>query len=251
MTAPQKLLYIGAGEYHFEVTRHFSSTKEFVFIDTQPRSCFESSELVFNEEMYYASFIPRLTESAANHGFTLERTEELDNNYFTKIFSWIQRIKYFGRIKQTFPHVCPALLTFFNSFTGQKIKYYISTNILYNMCPELEKDIASSEGLIISGFHPHKVLLQHLSAPVPLYCYDSTIYKEDEKYVDDFDNVVYWMFQNLDQVSNYFSSLYLVGTETGDLCRYSTIEALDAESEKRRRVVWESSYCLSLESSFV
>lgn len=251
MTAPQKLLYVGAGENHFEVTRHFSSTKEFVFIDTQPRSYFESSELVFNEQMYYESFLPRLMQTVAENGFTLERKEELDANYFTKIFSWIQRIKYFGRIKQTFPHLCPTLLTFFNAFTGQKIKYYISTNILYNMCPELEKDISSSEGLIISGFHPHKVLLQYLTAPVHLYCYDSTIYKEDEKFVDDLDNVVYWMFQNLDQVSNYFSPLCLVGSETGDLCYFSDIERLEEETQKRRKVQMELLYYHSLSSSFV
>ena len=41
MNHPKKLLYIGAWD-HISPVMHFPKTKEFIFIDTQPRSEFDN-----------------------------------------------------------------------------------------------------------------------------------------------------------------------------------------------------------------
>ena len=168
MVISSKILYIGTG-LHLDVLKHFDSTKEFIFVDIQPRSEFDSPDS-FYEGFYRKNFYPKLIELAREFGFELEKSEELDPEYFVNILDIAQRIKWLNNVKETFPNICPTLLIFFNSITGQKLKYYISTNILYNMCWDLENDISSSEGLIISGYHPNKILLNYIPFPINLYC---------------------------------------------------------------------------------
>jgi hypothetical protein len=230
MNTSNKILYIGTG-LHLDVLKHFESTKEFIFVDVMPRSEFDSPDS-FYEGFYRNNFYARLIELANGYGFVLEKTEELDPEYFVNILDIVQRIKWLGKVKETFPNICPTLLTFFNQQTGQKLKYYISTNILYNMCWDLENDIRSSEGLIISGYHPNKILLKYISFPLNLYCYDGTCYKINDDEEDDFDNLVYWLFHNLEWVTKYFSNIYLVQNDSGIMIKYNNMEELDVEVKK-------------------
>ena len=224
MFASSKILYIGAG-LHFKPLKHFKSTKEFVFVDVQPRSEFDSADS-FREEFYKKNFYSELIMLANEYGFELEKSIELDQEYFVNILDFSQRIRWIGKVNETFPNICPSLLIFFNSNTGQKLKYYISTNILYNMYWDLENDIRSAEGLIISGYHPDKKILDFISNPINLYCYDKTAYKLDDEEVDDFNNLVYWMFENLDMVSKYFLNIYLVRKDNGIITKYDDIIAI-------------------------
>lgn len=230
MSTSNKILYIGAG-LHLDVIKHFESTKEFVFVDVQPRSEFDSPDS-FYEGFYRKNFYSKLIELVKEVGFELEKSVELDPEYFVNLLDITQRIKWLNKVKETFPNICPTLLVFFNHITGQKLKYYISTNILYNMCWDLENDIRSSEGLIISGYHPNKILLNYVSFPINLYCYDGTCYKIDDEDEDDFDNLIYWMFHNLDWVDKYFSNIYLVNKENGIMTKYYNIEQLDIDVKK-------------------
>ena len=225
MKTSSKILYIGDG-LHFEPLKQFELTKEFIFVDIKPRSEFDSPDS-FYEGFYRKQFYCELIELANKYGFELEKSEELDSNYFVNILSIVQRIKWLGKVKETFPYITPTLLIFFNPTTGQKLKYYISTNILYNMCFDLENDIRSCEGLIISGYHPDNKLLNYISHPINLYCYDETCYKLDDEEVDDFNNLVYWLFNNLDMVSNYFLNIYLVRRENGIITKYDNMNELD------------------------
>ena len=138
-----------------------------------------------------------------------------------------QRVYWFGRIKEMFPHICPTLLTFFNHKTGQKLKYYISTNILVNMCWDLENDIANSDGLIISGYHPDKKLLEYIGNPINLYCYSGTCYKLDDDEVDDYDNLIYWSFNNLKLVNKYFNQIYMVNKHQGNIVQCENISLMN------------------------
>jgi hypothetical protein len=233
MSISNKILYIGTG-LDLEPLKQFELTKEFVFVDVMPRSEFDSPDS-FYEGFYRKNFYSKLIELANEYGFGLEKTEELDPDYFTNILDLVQRIKWLGKVKETFPNICPTLLVFFNHNTGQKLKYYISTNILYNMCWDLENDITSSDGLIISGYHPNKKILEYITNPINLYCYDGTCYKVNDDEVDDFDNLVYWMFANLDKVSNYFSNIYLVERKTNTVIKYDDIEILDNDVNNKRK----------------
>lgn len=91
----------------------------------------------------------------------------------------------------TFPDINPCLMIFYNNKTLQTIKYYISTNIKVDMCKILEKDILESTGIIISGYHPDKIILDYVSIPIKLYCYSNTCYYLDVDDVDDIDNLIY------------------------------------------------------------
>ena len=114
---------------HLEPLKNFEFTKEFVFVDVQPRSEFDSSDS-FYEGFYRKFFVPELIDLSNKYGFQLEKTEELDSNYFVNILNLTQRILWLNNVKETWQYICPTLLTFFNSTTGQKLKYYISTNII-------------------------------------------------------------------------------------------------------------------------
>ncbi|MEI6188569.1 MAG: S8 family serine peptidase [Alphaproteobacteria bacterium] len=41
-----------------------------------------------------------------------------------------QRIKWIGRVIETFPQINPTMAVFYNYKTSQQLKYYLSTNIL-------------------------------------------------------------------------------------------------------------------------
>ncbi len=209
-----KLLYIGSG-LHLEPIKHFPETKEFVFVDTQPRSEFDVQNS-FYDGFYRKNFYSGLMSTMDGLDFILEKTEELDSEYFTNILSLSQRISWLGNVKQTFPYICPTLLVFFNYKSGQKLKYYISTNILYNMYFDLENDIKSSDGLIVSGYHPDKILLNYLTPQINLFCYDRTCYKIDPNEIDNLDNLINWAFENPDKINNYFSNIIIVERENGN-----------------------------------
>ena len=228
-----KIIYIGAG-LHLEPLKHFNSTNEFIFVDTLPRSEFDTCN--FNEGFYHKNFHLELIKKAKEYDFKLEKVEELEPKYYVNILSLTQRIKWVGIIKETFPNICPKLITFYNYNTEQKLKYYISTNILYNICVDLKNDIRTSTGLIISGYHPHKKILNYIIKPINLYCYDKTAYKLEDNQVDDLNNLIYWMFKNLTMVKKYFSNIYMVDEENGFITEYSDIVQLDNELKNRIKI---------------
>lgn len=171
---PKKLLYIGAG-CHIQPVRHFPHTREFIFMDTQPRSEHDR-ENVFRSCFYRHRFYKRMVRMWSQYGFSLLSTTVLDKTYHTTLQ---MDSSYDDHIKPFYPHMNPTLLSFSNPVTNQTIRYYISTNINYNMCPVLQKEIEETEGLIVSGYFPNKVLLDHLPKFIPFYCYISTCYSHD------------------------------------------------------------------------
>ena len=93
MTHANKILYIGAG-CHIEPVSHLTETKEFVFIDTQPRSEYETLDPSFDSQYYRYQFLINLEAECSNYGFELETSCEFDNNYFNQIISWKQYFFY-------------------------------------------------------------------------------------------------------------------------------------------------------------
>lgn len=221
---PTKLMYIGSG-LHLKSLIHFPNTKEFVFVDTQPRSEFDSKS--FDKGFFRRNFIPDLILKADSFGFVLESTNELDSEYFTEILSFKQRFQWIGIVKETWEYICPTLMVFYNFKTGQKLKYYVSTNILFNMNFDLEEDLKSSEGLIISGYHPDKKLLKYIKNQITLYCYSETGYLIEPDEIDNFDNIVYWMFNNPDEFDNYFNKIFVCDNLLGNLIESKDIWDMD------------------------
>ena len=165
-----RIAYFGAWN-HLQVVKDLLSrgVKEFVCIDTQPRS--ECDGLTFDPEMYREGFYKELLESCKRFGFQHIASTVLDTGYGAKI-------GYDG--SGGYEHICPTLLKFRNAETDQTLHYYISTNILYNMCAPLVEDLRGCDGLILSGYFPEKRILDYLPADVEFYCYSNTVYRRDE-----------------------------------------------------------------------
>ena len=204
-----KILYIGSWD-HFEVTRHFDKISEFVFIDTQPRSEFDCE--IFDPEMYRTRFYDYILKKSKKIGFELISTTILDQKYSYKI-----------KADPDIPFICPTLLTFEKAATStnikQTIRYYISTNIMYNMCDMLESDIKTCDSIILSGYLPHKLILNILSSDITIYCYTQTVYGFDPAY--DIDNVIS-VLQDVEK--NYIIICYSTGAE---LFKCNTIQQVE------------------------
>ncbi len=178
-----RVAYLGTW-HHIQVTVDLlkKGIKEFVCIDTQPRS--EWDETSFFPEFYRTKFTKQLLETCKTFGFEHISSTVLDAYYIHKIGISSEVIdtelrKRFN-VNTISSDACPTLLKFRNAKTGQTLHYYISTNILYNMCPTLEEDLRGCSGLIISGYFPHKTILTYLPKDIEFYCYSKTVYRSDE-----------------------------------------------------------------------
>ena len=197
-----KIMYIGAG-LDLNPIDDLKKANEFIFVDTLPRSEFDR-EGKFRDYYYRDDFVDCLKDKCKQKGFILLYEEDLEPQYFTKILSWYQRIVWLNKVKQTFPYICPTRLIFFNNNTNQTLKYYVSTNIDYNMPIDcLFKDLQSCDGWIVSGFHPPKILTFFIYMPLIFYGYSSTVYKvEDEEREE---TLISWMVD----VSRYFKLAFI------------------------------------------
>lgn len=221
---PHKLLYLGTG-YHIDPVKHFPQTKEFIFVDTRSRSEWDKTR--FYSGFYSHNFNNILVESCKKYNFSLEKSIELDSSYYTKIMNWKQRLYYFCRIKETFPDINPTLHIFKNKQTDQIIKYYTSTNIIFNMNKFLEADISNSDGLIISGYHPDKKLLEYIKKPINLYCYTQTLYKCEPEEIDNLNNIFILLFSDKNLISKYFNSIYSINIINGKIIKCDDVSDLD------------------------
>jgi hypothetical protein len=193
------MLYFGAG-LHIEVVTHFSQIKEFVFIDVQPRSEFDPLP------GYKEKFYDNLIQTCSIYGFTLFATIVLN------------KLK---TVTKLCPHINPTLLEFSNASTGQTLKYYISTNIEYDMCPILQRDIASADAMIFSGYFPSKKVLEFIDIhALTFYCYTWTGYFNSDSVKDK-------ILDTLHQTSDPLKYV-VVDIDTGEqMHRCTSIEEVD------------------------
>ena len=144
----KKVLYFGAWD-DITFLDTFPDTNDFVLVDTQPRSEWDTKDI--NVEYYRDNFVKEITDSFKTKDYFLKNIEQTESYY--KNFSFFKKPEY----------IDPHLFIFKN---GKKtIKYYISTNIIYNEIPELIKDINTSDTLYLSGYFPHSRILEYFKAP--------------------------------------------------------------------------------------
>jgi hypothetical protein len=143
--------------------------------------------------------------------FLLKEIIEIDKKYKNNILSAFQKAQYlFFELK----YLNPTLIIFYNSSTNQTIKYYISTNIEYNMNFELSEDIENSEALIVSGTSPSTKILDHFYRPKIFLGYNNTNYIiNNNDYYDEQkrNTITYLLYSNKsDVIKNYFNKYYLI-----------------------------------------
>lgn len=230
MESIKKVIYLGIG-CRIDPVLHLSNVNEFVFIDTNPRSECDSKE--FYKGFYKKKFYDELIQKYTILGFDLQLIKELDNNYHKKIFNIKQKLFYFICFKQKPKFINPTLLVFTNNETKQIIKYYISTNILYNMNDLLLNDIKEADALIMCGHNPHTKLLNYFDKPKIFLGYSNTNYTiELHNTNEDRANIVYFL-HNTDNVTlKFFNRYFLIKCDTGEEMECKNI--IDLEYLKQR-----------------
>ena len=230
METIKKVIYLGVG-CHIDPVVHLPNVNEFVFIDIQPCSEFDNKS--FNKDFYKTNFYDELIQKCTILGFDLQLIKELDNKYYKKIFTIKQKIYYFYCYKKTPKFINPTLLVFTNNKTKQILKYYISTNILYNMNELLLDDIRESDALIMSGYNPHTKLLNYFDKPKIFLGYSKTNYTIELHNTDeDRSNIVYFLHNKDTITSKYFNKYFLIRYDTGEEIECKNIIDLNYISQR-------------------
>lgn len=197
-----QVLYIGPW-FDIDYLQIFKDTKTFILIETQPRTQWDSSYnnlVLINQNKNY---IDELIQIYKEKNFILSSFYHFMEDYTETTLSDYDRVKYIETKKSKF--VDPTLLIFFNPKTGQSVKYYASTNILYNIDNELKNDIYDSDTLYLSGYTPDISLLNYISHyMVNLVCDNDTIYAYDE-----YENDIISEFILKNNEKDYFKNIYL------------------------------------------
>jgi hypothetical protein len=205
MEKVNKLLYIGAG-LHLDPIKTFSSTKKFIFIDTLPRSEFDSRR-------YYTTYY--------NYNFLNELINNLKNLNFVK-----KEEVTFKNSQLNLPYINSTLIRFYNPISEQIVNYYVSTNIVYDMNSELLQDIDSSNGLLVSSYYPDKYLLNYFGNKKKLYCYANSIfnYKKDHWFDEEYEGSIFKVIEDKNNSDKYFDEFYLINDN--GIEKFDSIEKL-------------------------
>ncbi len=213
----KKVLYLGSGD-DIEVINHFPNCNEFILIDTQPRSEHDT-ENCFYDGFYRDNFLKRVISKCKKYGFILDKTIELDQNYINKI-QLFELQKNYINLSNELPYINPHLLIFKNG--NRLIKYYISTNILFNMFPILEEDIKSCDTLYVAGYHPDVGLLKYITKKLNFVGDDKTVYF----YKPDKDENTIITNSNI-KLNDYFDNYYLVWRKKSLIILCDSLEDID------------------------
>ena len=187
-------LYIGAG-IDTQPLLHFSLVKLFICIDSQPFSEYGRGS-VFDAEMYRYHFIEQLINSYAQIGFAITSRKIYNDT-----------------------NIKPELFIFWNKETNQHIKYYTSTDILYDLNPDLIADIQQTTALIVSRYFPHKVLFNYIQPLIDFYGYDTTVWDyitADNSSGSELSSTMK-MFENPHIANKYINKWFMVLEETGQI----------------------------------
>jgi hypothetical protein len=220
-----KLLYFGS-LYDFYPVYTFQHIKEFVYVDTFPRGPWDETDR-FNKKYYDNDFLTELKHKCYLLEFKLIDDIDLDETYKEKILTPQQKLYYY--LFSLPKNINPRLLIFYCHETDQTIKYYISTNILYNMNATLLKDIEESNALLVSYFIPSIKLLDYFDKDKPkifLGYTDNkyTISKNKEKDIKITNNLIEYLHKNDD--NNYFINYISISKNTEKITIHKTITTM-------------------------
>jgi hypothetical protein len=216
MLRANKLLYIGSG-LHIKPVVDFLKTKNFVFIDTLPRTEFSENNIKISYNKY---FYNNLIDKFRNYKFELNSETKLVNENDNDNDNTEYRIY-------------PTLLIFNNIETKQTVNYYISTNFLYIKNKNLIQDIAEADGLIISSYYPDKKLLNYFTFPKKLFCYNDNLYNyiRDHWFDDEYDSSIFSLLDK-DNQHLYFNEFNLI-IHDGNILNFNSLDELKIANKKK------------------
>jgi hypothetical protein len=236
----KKLLYIGPW-FHLEPTIHaeFRNIKEFIYVDTQPLG--ENETKPYDTNSYKTNFVEDLMTKCACFGYELISDYIIDPEHVYTVLNRSQRKKWCVE----YPHINPHMFKFENKYTKQILKYYISTNFLYTMNKELRTDMCDADGLILSGYFPHKALLHYFPQPKTIIGFTETVYPVGELYhYLEQDNIMPSLINDTNTDAPYWANNYFLMsihtnhivkceniTEMGELSVYEIDQRYGNESD--------------------
>ncbi len=215
----KKVLYFGAWD-HINVINYFPNCNEFVLVDTQPRSEHDEKDY-FYEGFYRDKFIERIINKCKKYGFILDKITELDSNYMNNFLN-------------NLPYINPHLFVFKNNKleTIRTIKYYISTNILFNMTPMLEEDIKTADTLYNAGFHPDIILLKYINKKINFVGDNITCYYIE--YEENDNNIIKNFIENKINMNDYFDNYYLIWRKKSMIILCDSLEDINYKKNRLR-----------------
>jgi hypothetical protein len=230
-----QILYVGAG-VDLRPIQNFTNTKKFIYVDTLPRStCDEINYLGcgFRSDLYSENFMISLFDECTRLNFELVSFQEINPEFYKKIFTPKQRIYYSFHPKKIPTLINPHVITFVHRKTQQTLKYYLSTNIEKNMNVQLSKDIIACDSIFISENIPSHKVLEYFQTPKIYIGYINESsgkkrnYDNDVDY-DEYNNIVVFLHNNpIHVVSKYFTSYYLVCEQSNILIPCRNIRNLE------------------------
>lgn len=168
-----KVLYIGANKHI--IIDDFPDTKEFILIDTLPRSEWDDYDDYRNIEFYRKDFIKSIIKKYKRIGFIDSEPIILGPSYKYKYISLENLFNIWKDNTRVINNdINPSVITFKKN--DIILKYYFSTNI-HVMNKYLKADIESSHILIISGFYPDAIVFKYFwsdGLPKTLCLYSGT-----------------------------------------------------------------------------
>jgi hypothetical protein len=230
----KKVLYLGASD-HIEVVNIFPNCNEFILVDTKPRSEHDV-KYYFYEGFYRINFLKAVINKLKKYGFILDKTIELEPNYVNLIETIETNNHNKNKDLNTISYINPNLLLFKNEENNNRIvKYYISTNILFNMNSLLRTDIYEADTLYDAGYHPNIELLKYFSSNGNIkkknFVGDNnTCYYID--YDDDEDNIIKNFINNTFNMNDYFDNYYLVWRKKSMIILCDNLEDINNKKNK-------------------
>jgi hypothetical protein len=154
----------------------FDDYDEYVFINTLPRS--KNDTYNYSDRAYDNEFFNQLLIQCKAYGFFILNIQEMDNEYYKKIFS-LKKTLYYSFFEKP-KYINPTLVTFINIINQKILKYYISTNIEYNMNNLLKNDINDCDVFIINEYIPNEKILEYFEKPKIFIGYSNTFFTSNE-----------------------------------------------------------------------
>lgn len=163
----KKILYVNGG-VDFDPIDVFDAATEYIYVDTMPRA--EKDGYYLKSRLYRGQFIDQVIVNMLKRGFVLASIVVLNADYTWKIASIRQKLKHgigklMGVRSLELQQVNPTKYTFVNRAFNKKVKYYMNTNVKYNMDAELHHDIMYSDAVVVSGSVPPKMIVEHFYKP--------------------------------------------------------------------------------------
>jgi hypothetical protein len=189
-------VYIGAG-LDVRPVRAMKHIQKFVYVDSRPATQQPEFDLKYNQ--YSERFV---------HDFC-RKMESMD-------FDWTYPVtndpgERCGCLtKSSRKNTRPFVVRFFNKDTNVELEYHLNTPFPMMISDDLKKEVGKADTLIVAGYHPHECVLDMMTKPVNVVCWEGTWYGNEE-HEDCKDSVIRRLYRSMDGIAaiKYYKKEYV------------------------------------------